>query len=810
MNQSPLFRPKKVSSVQVLRNREIFGYPCQKRARHLGASHSRFFSSFPSRLLFSLKELVSLENLITEPHVFLGFSGDGAYILSYTEAFEEHNGFPTYVYRLYWWLFRFNKKLKKTATIKLFANEEISSSLLLTYAEWPQTKSKIIVYGWGNDTDSCYITVAAVPPLSSCHLCNNLANDMQPVNNQRCFNHGFSVHMKHTSVSTQTIILNLNGLKIDNLIVVNMGHSIGVISLGILDFLTNKEQLPLSTIKQATFGEKPSIREKEESFQENWESPHDFVKLPKVDKDEKIVHTELANELPSTFISPRESPRDVYSFTQNESSPDIRVTIKQNLNQKESSSGAQETASILCSCSSQMPPPSTPEYRANSNLSGPTKHSRPGGVDPYLDYYSEPKSIVLRQTSYSGACSALSGQAGSVKYQNENFCSRNLSSKRQYNQHSSSVARAKRIFNRTRRTSQGSDNDLDKMPLSPVQDCSLPLRLETSEDSCTYCGLRIESKPMLLNTNGGKTVEGLSKKLSLHRASPSISKLRKQIINIKSKEQEVDLNASTPSPSASESSGSVYCFGDASTTNTLKFENSGARHGDGVVSFTETFYEEPSLINEREDGDGSAQASDENSLFYGPVTFQSSSGTPMVPCRSQCDALSTAKAFSQHLVLDIEHVIFDVLRTRCYITYKFGLLIDYDVQIIDTCASTRSVVVFIVALLDVSPKRKRGASSLLQHANNAASKREIQFFLCWRLQTGRYEVVAASPLRSHNHHNEKADWDAKWTSEACANVRRLTSLPHPHPVYSLNNTAVLRGKSLNFLWDADRYIAIRK
>ena len=48
-------------------------------------------------------------------HIFLGFSKNGHFVLSYTFHVEadEHTAYPIYVYRLQWWRFRPYKLLKK-------------------------------------------------------------------------------------------------------------------------------------------------------------------------------------------------------------------------------------------------------------------------------------------------------------------------------------------------------------------------------------------------------------------------------------------------------------------------------------------------------------------------------------------------------------------------------------------------------------------------------------------------------------------------------------------------------------------------
>uniref|UniRef100_H2Z7M2 DDB1- and CUL4-associated factor 15 WD40 repeat-containing domain-containing protein n=1 Tax=Ciona savignyi TaxID=51511 RepID=H2Z7M2_CIOSA len=95
----------------------------------------------------------------------------------------------------------------------------------------------------------CYITVTSVPPKQPCTDCDSQSPG--------CLVHSFVAHMKYSTVSTLSPVLSPDGMKIDDLMILNMGHSIGVISLGLLH-KNNAEGLPLSSIKHATFEDRPT------------------------------------------------------------------------------------------------------------------------------------------------------------------------------------------------------------------------------------------------------------------------------------------------------------------------------------------------------------------------------------------------------------------------------------------------------------------------------------------------------------------------------------------------------------------------
>ena len=260
MNKS-ISIPAKRSPLSVLKAREIFGSCSKSKCKAKALAAGRIFSRCPYRLAFPLSQIVGQEALYDQAHVFLGFDCSGTFVISYTQQLELYDCFPTYVYRLHWWVFNFHEPMKKIHSVKLFANvnNEEMARLQIFYAEWPSDKTKVVVYGYEKGNEKCYITVTAVPSLNHCEKCNPVQSSDGEVLPKRCLEHGFSAHMKLTSVSSNSVILSRMGLKIDNLIIVNMGHSIGVFSLGLLPDDNSTDQLPLSSIKHAAFEAKPEV-----------------------------------------------------------------------------------------------------------------------------------------------------------------------------------------------------------------------------------------------------------------------------------------------------------------------------------------------------------------------------------------------------------------------------------------------------------------------------------------------------------------------------------------------------------------------
>ncbi|XP_078484339.1 DDB1- and CUL4-associated factor 15-like [Ciona intestinalis] len=570
----------KFSVVQSLRSRETHGVYSRYPIPRCGKMRSRLFCSIPTRLAFSLKDIVSEHVLMEEGHVFLGFSGDGVFVMSYTESFEAFNqsASTSYSYRLHWWKFKQNQPMVKIRSTLLFINEEILNNLKLSYVEWPNIKSKVVIYGVCRHTGNCYITVSSIPSTQPCDHC-----DAQLC----CLEHSFVAHMKFSTVSTSAPVISPVCFSIDDLMILNMGHSIGVISLGLLTHPT-QGGLPLSSIKNATF-------------------------------EEKLSEVEEIN--------------------------------------------------------------------------------------------------IYKNQSINDNCSTIK---------------------------------------------------------------------PTIKRLCSYCGFKI--RPVATQSD--------TPQIFLHPTPPNKSPGKSKLVKLSSF---MEMNKDpTSSPSASESSGSIYCIGDASQCN----KPTNCRKTDGIVTFFETLYTSRFRVRNLD------IPGDENGLFCGPVTFQGVSKAQLHPV--SWDKIKVAEAFSQHLVLDIEHVIFDVLRTRCYTTYKFGHLIDYDVQIVETSSSTRSVTLSVIALLNVAPSKGKNKFQDSQKSEFRKSQ-QFQFFLCWSVQTGRYEVVAATPLSAYCE-KTRGKWDVSWVVGMKNSIQRACGIPllcH-RSVYVLDNSSVLQGRSLSLLWDKYHIVALRK
>lgn len=204
----------------------------------------KIFKKIPARLCFKLTSLVP-PILLDEGYVFLGFTKDGQFIISYSLQVDtdENTGFlPVYVYNLQWWWFIPCKPLKKISEVRLF-EDGIEPDIFIAVCEWPTDRSKILVYGHcvprsREEGTQCFITITAVPPLSSCKDCYIAETNFPCVkhkNKVMCLKHSFCIYCKYELAPPFPSFIPQIQLKMDGVVVLNTGDS-----LVALDFRINQ------------------------------------------------------------------------------------------------------------------------------------------------------------------------------------------------------------------------------------------------------------------------------------------------------------------------------------------------------------------------------------------------------------------------------------------------------------------------------------------------------------------------------------------------------------------------------------------
>ncbi len=169
-----------------------------------------------------------------------------------------------YHYRLHWWQFVPYRRAKKVAEVMLFCDDGVSgsgSNLKMTFCQWPNDDSKIVVYGCSvaecdedslpasfsspshpsSSSDSCapptplscYLTVTAVPSLHACRDCvrvaasygeEEVAEAWNSCVRLSCLEHGMTVHTAFDLVTPFPKFEPRISLKRDGTVIVNTGN----------------------------------------------------------------------------------------------------------------------------------------------------------------------------------------------------------------------------------------------------------------------------------------------------------------------------------------------------------------------------------------------------------------------------------------------------------------------------------------------------------------------------------------------------------------------------------------------------------
>jgi len=238
----------RLNVVQKLYRRQLYG---KVKERSKGPE-MRLFSRLPGRLAFLIRDVVPQSALISG-HVFLGFSGCGQYLLSYTQTTTDTDISDlnfNYYYRLHWWVFVPYSKARKVAEVTLFTNQGVYGNLSISVCQWPGDQKRLVIYGHQtHDPDSdevvagsqhCYLTVTNAPSLDNCSQCTQVASsydadDVAAAWNScvrlSCLQHGATVHTEFDLVPPYPKFEPKISLKRAGCVVINTGnflHSVTV------------------------------------------------------------------------------------------------------------------------------------------------------------------------------------------------------------------------------------------------------------------------------------------------------------------------------------------------------------------------------------------------------------------------------------------------------------------------------------------------------------------------------------------------------------------------------------------------------
>ncbi|CAN9509897.1 unnamed protein product [Ophioblennius macclurei] len=242
------------------------------RGKLSGQFSQRLFRKLPPRVCVPLKNIVS-EEFLQAGHIFLGFTKCGRYVLSYTSDCGEDDDFSFYMYHLYWWEFNLHSRLKQVHHVRLFAGEDIYSDLYLTVCEWPNDRSKIVIFGFNTRSSSSvlmnlmmsdennrdiYITIASMPPPRPCAQCCPVPSATTiRTGSGECLEHGFVLNSRYQVVYPFPTFQPAFQLKKDQVILLNTSYSLVACGVSLCPDKEGQSSQILYT-KRATLSGQPS------------------------------------------------------------------------------------------------------------------------------------------------------------------------------------------------------------------------------------------------------------------------------------------------------------------------------------------------------------------------------------------------------------------------------------------------------------------------------------------------------------------------------------------------------------------------
>ncbi|XP_034044430.1 LOW QUALITY PROTEIN: DDB1- and CUL4-associated factor 15 [Thalassophryne amazonica] len=242
------------------------------RGKLSGQFSPRLFRKLPPRVCVPLKNIVS-EEFLRAGHIFLGFTKCGRYILSYTSDCGEDDDFSFYTYHLYWWEFNLHSRLKQVHHVRLFAGEEIYTDLYLTVCEWPNDRSKIVIFGFNTRSSSSvlmnlmmsdennrdiYITVASMPPPKPCsHCCPLPSATSVRTGSRQCLQHGYVLNSRYQVVYPFPTFQPAFQLKKDQVILLNTSYSLVACGISLCPGKQGQSSRILYTKRAALLGQPP-------------------------------------------------------------------------------------------------------------------------------------------------------------------------------------------------------------------------------------------------------------------------------------------------------------------------------------------------------------------------------------------------------------------------------------------------------------------------------------------------------------------------------------------------------------------------
>lgn len=683
----------------------------------------KLFQDVPARLKFPLNELVP-PAVLNDGHVFLGFSKDGQYVLSYTSQMEVDLPFtlPAYAYKLYYWRFIPHEMLNKVSEIRLFRGFEIASELLISVCQWPSDNSKIVIHGFSPLGDQeyrapqnpCYLTIAAVPPIYPCEDCETSYNNFHPDDDDEewdaqksmCLFHGFMIHVQYHLVPPFPQFNPKVSLKRDGRVVLNTGDSLIALSIttevknNIASQTNCSEPFAGCTCSGSLCG----------CVKQRLSSPGCTVVTP--------TSYETSDSDSGSVYSPQNSASNFSNLLESGN-----ICWEQFI----------DSPKCLTSCKTGSihaeEPSSTPISSIGSD--GLKFSSDPGlSLSASGDTASSTSSATVFELFASpGRRSRHKFYSSKLEFKDEDKCE---------------------LLNEGNKCDVGNDiltlNDREFPDASEVHDrctetctsharpckhSSINLRGLPDGGLLSYSRAQCDDVNWIVNSQNLKSGYMESMKENL---SPALETWSHQGKNMDSNTKRITEIALSPPPLPRCTSPEN---GTAASQTILNCITCASRvfvpHVDANVSNE----------NEEEDLGNSAYQNSLSFEVYWP------SATRLVPCpTSLLQEVTGPVLVVKQAAFDVEPYLHEMAQRLCSEAgQKYQAFTDYDIQIVDVSADTDDVLALVVMLVQATPKNK-GLSKCQRNFSGITRKQyEAGFKFLWNIQTGKYSVVDTEDLR---------------------------------------------------------------
>lgn len=780
--------------------------------KHNFSSNVKLFHKLPHRLVFPLRDLVG-ESILHAGHVFLGFTRDGHFLLSYTVQVEVdvNTSAPCYIYQLHWWHFMPYRPLKKMSEVRLFGENEINQDLRIVVCQWPMDEENILIYGCCTssvqDAVQCYLTITAQPSLQQCSDCMTLKDKQirdeslcsEGSHTIRCLKHCFTIHTNFILVPPYPSFSPSICMKKDKMVLINTGDNIVSLSISV------ETQTVLS-----------SATHSHHSFDLNMPN-NSSCNLDKIRKNIISNKNETCSDIQRKNIDDKLVCPEIDCN---------RISKNKKSNHIENSLHCCLTENYL-ECTNSISPSerkSNHQFIVKNDVACDMKQISEDGIffSNHLKTTNTEHSIFLHD-KFSG--NIYQNEENQTYSQN---C-RQLNIKDNYNcinqdsdQDSSSMLS---VTNCGKLQNLPSLSSNDKMKRTVIDDCekiSVEKRRKSTDikysndmtvsRSSLYCG-----ETDLIKQTGEHRCNDKSDFLKVNHSFP-----------LKNVDEAIKENIS-PDPNKNcacelykfslENSCEVlpknrtdfaFCTShNCSITNNIKLSQMFFTKK-CVSEAVHHFMQDDDLNrnNARDDAD------DVWNNVYPTILSLEVHGTAYKPLKmiskTNLQGWQGQSVIIHQLIFDIELYIHEMGQKICTAAgVKYLAFSDYDVQIIDLCPVSSIAVILVLMLIQAKVEKKEGEDGL----NLGRHMYQTGFKFEWNISSGIYSVMDTDELKEIDPHPKmQKRWNEIWNPAQQA-VKRLqkTWLLSPSTLHSVNiltNEAVFQGKSLKVLWPATHHVAV--